>query len=577
LDDWSDWSHCDEHMQRYSDRMIAQVATGGGKPCTDLLRRTQSCHSPGMDCQLSEWSLWSSCDRECGGGQTERHRHIVRPPHGGGMPCPIELQEYHGCHTQPCSSHHCSLTEWSEWGDCSTHCGRGHQVRSRDLVNPNQGCGAALEEMRPCDDNLSCTNGNDCQLSGWTQWSSCSVRCGGGQRSRNRELLHAGFGGKACPSGAMKEVVPCNTQHCGGQGCTHGKWGNWDAWTPCSVSCGTGVTYRVRSPTQTANTCGDLPEGKSREEKVCQMDTECDFNGIDCAFEEWGPWGGCSADCNGFKEHTRTVKQYGSGNGMMCLGPLREVAPCSRMGGLCHSEGADVNCILEEWGSWSSCSSTCGTGQHDRSREIITHASGRGRPCDSVMREVAECRQAPCTYDGEDCMYGDWQNWQDCDKCDGHRKRNRDIIKYPSNGGAVCDVRATEQVEVCPTKCEDGATHCAWADWASWGGCTATCGSGKRVRRRQMALTVGAAPQSGESHHLQYTRLFKEVHDLQESHISEAATAFCGGCLSLAVIFLGINAFSCVRRATQHQSGALAVAPTELDAQAPLVTSGAEE
>eukprot|EP00937_MAST-01D_sp_MAST-1D-sp2_P006691 g6691.t1 len=41
-----------------------------------------------INCAVSQWSTWSTCDRSCGGGVARRYKRIVRYPQGGGKACP---------------------------------------------------------------------------------------------------------------------------------------------------------------------------------------------------------------------------------------------------------------------------------------------------------------------------------------------------------------------------------------------------------------------------------------------------------------------------------------------------------
>jgi hypothetical protein len=47
-----------------------------GQPCTGAKVETVAClpecHKPEKDCELSEWSEWTKCDKTCGGGQSDR-------------------------------------------------------------------------------------------------------------------------------------------------------------------------------------------------------------------------------------------------------------------------------------------------------------------------------------------------------------------------------------------------------------------------------------------------------------------------------------------------------------------------
>ena len=55
-----------------------------------------------VDCQLSAWSEWSSCDRSCGKGVQSRTRVIVQHPSPGKPPCDA-LEQKRACMGTRCS------------------------------------------------------------------------------------------------------------------------------------------------------------------------------------------------------------------------------------------------------------------------------------------------------------------------------------------------------------------------------------------------------------------------------------------------------------------------------------------
>ena len=53
----------------------------------------------------------------------------------------------------------------------------------------------------------------NCKISSWNKWEPCSVSCGKGMKSRNREILIAPMnGGKPCPEST--EYTACFTHEC---------------------------------------------------------------------------------------------------------------------------------------------------------------------------------------------------------------------------------------------------------------------------------------------------------------------------------------------------------------------------
>ncbi len=118
------------------------------------------CQLP-INCVVSEWSAWSACSAECGGGTQTRTRTVITPAQYGGT-CP-PLSETVACNTQPCPIN-CVVSEWSEWSACSAECGGGTQTRTRTVIIPAQYGGTCppLSETVACN-TQPCQNGDsDC-------------------------------------------------------------------------------------------------------------------------------------------------------------------------------------------------------------------------------------------------------------------------------------------------------------------------------------------------------------------------------------------------------------------------------
>ena len=83
------------------------------------------------------------------------------------------------------------LTPWTPWTPCSKTCGSGEKTRKRECKYPdnrdsssNNPCGnAALFEREIC-------NPQKCPIyTEWSDWSQCSVSCGGGKQSKERSCV----------------------------------------------------------------------------------------------------------------------------------------------------------------------------------------------------------------------------------------------------------------------------------------------------------------------------------------------------------------------------------------------------
>lgn len=205
-----------------------------------------------------------------------------------------------------------------------------------------------------------------------------------------------------------------------------------------------------------------------------------------------------------------------------------------------------------------------------RSRSIVQHPMRLGVPCDDALSEIKECERRSCGGpQAVDCLLGDWEDWHQCDKCDGERKRDRKVLTHAAHGGRGCEAFTSEETTRCPRTCNQ-ERFCAWETWGSWGICSTTCGSGgKRQRTRDLHLSetpphdFWEAPQpsgdvmamrsltDNQSYILQhYETLTQEVQEMEEQHVRELAIAFSGGCVCLLV---GMAVFRGARGRRQPQ------------------------
>jgi len=125
-------------------------------------------------------------------------------------------------------------------------------------------------------------------------------------------------------------------------------------------------------------------------------------------------------------------------------------------------------CPWSNWATWSDCDKDCGPGStRTRSRVQITDDY-----CDSTQdtdTQTSSCPDVPCpncVVDG--VVYADGEHIPSTEQC-----------LY-----CFCDRKnSTYAEETCQTD-TNKIVNCGWADWSDWGGCTVTCGSGTRYRRR---------------------------------------------------------------------------------------------
>eukprot|EP00435_Cladocopium_sp_Y103_P017155 s62_g4.t1 len=502
----SEWSTCNVADEKRRTRKVAQHAAAAGQACKGSLVEVLACFeaSPpsASDCQLSVWSEWQLCDRSCGGGQTTRSRSIAAHAAAGGSMCTAALQETLACNTGSCSLYHqpCRPSAWSEWGACS--CAPGSSTRTRSYVEADAGgqaCDLVLAETKPCQtdqESWQKCEVQDCEISAWSEWKSCTKSCEGGMTERDRRVVkHASVGGQPCnfAQNQLMEVKPCGEGSCDVvKDCEDGVWGEWGGWSDCTKSCRGGFRLAHRRVTKEANQCGKPAEGVATKIESCNDGIHCSGS-VDCELTEWTRWSDCDKPCSGVRERSRGIKVHPKDGGVPCgsqekATSLSEMEHCPPEPGTTCDNPPPEGCKFGDWSEWSDCSATCDGGQMSRSRKVLPGPDGSMSPCEGKTLELAPCNTKNCG-DKVDCQYGLWSDWGNCTKCGGQRFRSRSITQHPSFGGLECQASETMQTTRCPRECGEQLYWCAWSEWTKFSTCTKTCGAGNHVRQRTLAMT----------------------------------------------------------------------------------------
>jgi len=167
------------------------------------------------DCEVSEWRD-EDCSHSCGGGVVKSTRNVITHPAGDGLECP-PLEKEESCNDIPCPVD-CQLGDWSQWSACSAECGGGVRARSRaEIVEPLHGgepCGETEEEESCGADACDA----DCELEEWSGWTAnCSKACGGGTNQRMRGIAVPAKGTGKCWEPHVDERLEfrnCNEAPC---------------------------------------------------------------------------------------------------------------------------------------------------------------------------------------------------------------------------------------------------------------------------------------------------------------------------------------------------------------------------
>ena len=130
----------------------------------------------------------------------------------------------------------------------------------------------------------------------WSEWSTCQVSCGPGNRTRTRECKPPQHGGHPC-QGKSSETSLCDNKPCPGRlehcllglilyllnymnqtfyvtisFCVFlalGQWAEWSEWGLCSVTCNGGLRVRTRNCTDENGELTTECTGNANERTPC--------------------------------------------------------------------------------------------------------------------------------------------------------------------------------------------------------------------------------------------------------------------------------------------------------------------
>jgi hypothetical protein len=192
-----------ERTQRRQVDDLAEEAKRGAKQCAARLSSAaeatvaaermwqflQASGSTGTfigDCEVTHWVV-GSCTKPCGeGGKRNYTRRAIWKPSTQGQQCPSLLM------TRPCNEKPCpvdgKVDQWRDWSECSKFCGGGIRTRLREIIREPQYGGLPNPEtvQQEVCNVQSCEA--DCELLDWTKWSNCSKACDGGHQTRMRNV-----------------------------------------------------------------------------------------------------------------------------------------------------------------------------------------------------------------------------------------------------------------------------------------------------------------------------------------------------------------------------------------------------
>lgn len=369
---------------------------------TNIADVDQSSKFDDLGCTWAPWGDWAGCSASCGTGQFIRVRALIF-----GSDCQGTNIDTKSCSIAPCP---CEYSQWSTWTSCSATCGGGSRMRFRFTTTGDCSNGGTQDDVQDTavalmaaqsksflheeDCAMVMCTGNadvDCEWGDWQNWSECSRTCGTGSRFGWRAVKrHPSDRGKDC-SGFPARGEPCNTYPCPDERIDC-QWSEWQDWNSCSKSCGAGEQLRRRMVKVFPQFGGATCEGDFEKTQWCNT-RDCPPSAIDCRWGFWGSYSPCSITCGpGVKFRIRNIDQYPQNGGMDCNGPSQDQEECNKRP--CY-DPPPVNCLWSEWAPWSECN--CGRREYTtRMRIIMTAGRHGGKDCEGPEKEAKSCDKQNC-------------------------------------------------------------------------------------------------------------------------------------------------------------------------------------
>merc|ERR1740121_2429210 len=160
---------------------------------------------------------------------------------------------------------------------------------------------------------------------------------------------------------AEGETQPAACQEMVSVDCTMGEW---DEWSACSTTCGTGTRETKRKPYQLASHGGKPCDEVTQKAISCELESCKEESVLHCEWANWNEWGACSG-CKGQKFRSRHIKQMPTFTGTPCEeASAKEVTSCV---GECPS---DMFCAWTAWSRGIQECDVCGTNTRMQSRSL---------------------------------------------------------------------------------------------------------------------------------------------------------------------------------------------------------------
>ncbi|EQB78054.1 hypothetical protein CB1_000590017 [Camelus ferus] len=299
---------------------------------------------------------------------------------------------------EPCNIFPCpAFWDIGEWSECSKTCGLGTQHRQVLCRQVYANHSLTVQPYR-CQHLEKPGTTSTCQLkicSEWqirTDWTSCSVPCGVGQRTRDVKCV-SNLGDVVDDEECNMKLRPSDIENCDMGPCAK-SWFLTEWSERCSAECGAGV--RTRAVVCMTNHVSSLPLegcGNNRPAEAAPCD-----NGPCTGKVEWfaGSWSQCSIECGSGTQQREVICVRKNADTFEVLDP-RECSflekPPSQQS--CHLKPCGAKWFSTEW---SMCSKSCQGGFRVREVRCLSDDMTLSSLCDPQLKpgERETCNPQDC-------------------------------------------------------------------------------------------------------------------------------------------------------------------------------------